>query len=176
MIRRGVYPGSFNPPTIGHLAIMEAAIAQRDLNRLDLVISRIALGKEAVSRPTLDERVAVLRASVSHLEIVHVELTDHQLLADIAQDADVLVMGADKWTQVNDPVFYADSPAARDDALARLPELAIVPRGADPVPQDHVLDVPEWVGVVSSTAAREVTPALMTAPARVFHLETSAWV
>ena len=44
--RRGVYPGSFDPPTIAHVAIAEAALLQAGLDRLDFAISRIALGKE----------------------------------------------------------------------------------------------------------------------------------
>ncbi|WP_419919708.1 hypothetical protein [Candidatus Poriferisocius sp.] len=49
--RIGVYPGSFNPPTIGHLAIARAAPAQQGLDRVDLAVSRVALGKELVARP-----------------------------------------------------------------------------------------------------------------------------
>ena len=38
-MKRGVYPGSFNPPTVGHVAIVEAAIRLHDLDRIDLVVS-----------------------------------------------------------------------------------------------------------------------------------------
>ena len=56
-----------------------------------------------------------------------VVVTDAQLVADIARGYDVVVMGADKWAQVNDPAWY-DSPAARDAALAALPRVLVVPR------------------------------------------------
>ena len=42
----GVYPGSFDPLTTAHLAIADAAIARFDLDRLDLVLSNVALAKE----------------------------------------------------------------------------------------------------------------------------------
>ncbi|MDQ1449821.1 MAG: hypothetical protein QOC79_2792, partial [Actinomycetota bacterium] len=45
--RRGVYPGSFDPPTIAHAAIAAAAVHAAQLDRLDLAISEIALGKDA---------------------------------------------------------------------------------------------------------------------------------
>ena len=43
---RGVYPGSFDPLTIAHLAIAEAAVHEAPLDHLDLALSRSALGKE----------------------------------------------------------------------------------------------------------------------------------
>ena len=107
--RLGVYPGSFNPPTIGHLAIAEAARDQRGLDRVDFTVSRVALGKEAVERPSFDDRIAVLETSVADIEGLAVVVTDHQLLVDIAQGYDAVVMGADKWAQVLDPAFYGDS-------------------------------------------------------------------
>ncbi len=44
-MRRGAYPGSFNPPTVAHLAIADAARRRLGLDRVDLIISRDALGK-----------------------------------------------------------------------------------------------------------------------------------
>ena len=150
---RGVYPGTFNPPTIGHLAICEAAITRHGLTALDLVVSRRPLAKDVQDRPTLDERVRVIEASVAHLGIVRVVVTDLRLIVDIADGYDVVVMGADKWHQVNDPVFY-DSDAHRDDAIGRLPTVAVATRGDDPVPAEHMLVVPGHVDQVSSSGAR----------------------
>ena len=42
--RIGVYPGSFDPPTIAHVHLAERAIEQCGLDRLDLVISVVTLG------------------------------------------------------------------------------------------------------------------------------------
>ncbi len=174
-MRSGVYPGSFNPPTTAHLAIAEAALTQRSLDRVDLVVSRIALAKEEIERPRLDDRVEVLRASVSALTWARVVVTDDQLLVDIAAAYDVVIMGADKWEQVNDPAFYGGSLAERDAALARLPELAIAARPPLDPPEAHRLIVDGGIGRVSSTAARAGASRHMTAAAAEFDRVTGAW-
>lgn len=161
---RGVYPGTFNPPTIGHLAICEAAIDRHDLVGLDLVVSRRPLAKDNAERPTLDERISVIQASVAHLDVVRVVVTELRLIADIAAGYDVVVMGADKWRQINDPVFY-DSETHRDEAIGSLPTLAVATRGGDPVPTEHRLVVPDHIDQVSSTAARTGRTEWMTAEA-----------
>ncbi|MDH3753898.1 MAG: hypothetical protein OEU32_08500, partial [Acidimicrobiia bacterium] len=116
--------------------------------------------------PTVDERARVLRESVGHLSWAAVAVTDVQLIADIADGFDLVVMGADKWAQVNDPTFYDESVAARDHALARLPELAIAPRPPVAVPAAMQLDVPAWAAGVSSSRARAGEGSLMTPEAR----------
>jgi nicotinic acid mononucleotide adenylyltransferase len=55
------FPGSYNPPTVAHLAMAEAAVRQCGVSRVDLVLSRSTLGKETVVRPTVEERADVLR-------------------------------------------------------------------------------------------------------------------
>ena len=175
--RLGVYPGSFNPPTIGHLAIAEAALRQRGLDRVDFVVSRVALGKELVGRPAFDDRIAVLEASVADIDGLEVAVTDRQLLVDIARGYDVVVMGADKWAQVLDPAFYGDSAHDRDRAVAALVqlELAIAPRAPFEVPSGTELVVAAEVGTVSSTGARQGRLEWMTAAARAFDDATGAW-
>ncbi len=169
-----MFPGSFNPPTVGHLAIVEAALAQLDLSCLHLVISRAALAKGVVARPRLEDRVAVVEASVAHLDRVRVRVTDLQLIADIAAGYDVVVMGADKWHQVNDASFYR-SPDERDTAISSLPRLAIVGRGDLDVPPGSLLTLPARFDDVSSSAARAGRPDLMTPPAAAFDRRTGAW-
>lgn len=161
---RGVYPGTFNPPTIGHLAICEAAIAQHRLTGLDLVVSQRPLAKDMVERPSLDQRIEVIEASVAHLNEVRVVVTELQLIADIAAGYDVVVMGADKWHQINDPVFY-ESDSHRDRAIDGLPKLAVATRGAAFVPPEHRLVVPSHVDEVSSSSARAGRTEWMTAEA-----------
>jgi nicotinamide-nucleotide adenylyltransferase len=173
-MRRGVYPGSFNPPTTAHLAIAEAARNQRRLDRLDLAVSRVALAKGVVEHPPFATRIEVLQESIADIAWLEVVVTDAQLLVDIADGYDVLVMGADKWDQINDPGFYGDSPAARDHAIARLPELAIAPRAvatAKSLPAGAALVVPSWAAEVSSTRARSGEHNLMTPAA----LSSGAW-
>jgi hypothetical protein len=124
----GCYPGSFNPPTVAHLAVAEAAVAQCGLDRVDLVLSRDALGKDGADVVAVEHRLAVLEAVASTRPWLGARLTDRRLVADIAEGYDVVVMGADKWAQVADPVWYDDDPARRDEMVARLPRLALAPR------------------------------------------------
>ena len=148
---RGAYPGTFDPPTIAHLAIAEAACRQCALDRVDLVLNRDPLGKTGI-RP-LRERIQMLEAVAATRSWLHVAVTDHLHLADIAGGYDVLILGADKWGQVLDVAFY-ESAEARDDAVARLPTLAVAPRQGLAVPDDCVVLNVE-LSDVSSTAARD---------------------
>ena len=175
--RLGVYPGSFNPPTVGHLAIAQAARDQRRLDRVDLVVSRVALGKEVVGRPAFEDRIAVLEASVADIDGLEVAVTDHQLLVDIARGYHVVVMGADKWAQVLDPAFYGHSAQARDQAVEALCqlELAIAPRPPLDVPEGAELLVAAGLGPMSSSGARQGRQEWMTAAARAFDDATGAW-
>lgn len=129
--RVGCYPGSFDPPTVAHLAVAEAAIEAARLDRIDLVVSRSALGKTAPAARALDERLTVVRAVTETRPWLGVVVTDHQLVADLAQGYDAVVMGADKWRQVLDVAWYDGSPSMRDDALARLPPVLLAPRADD---------------------------------------------
>lgn len=150
----GVYPGSFNPPTVAHLAIAETAWHQGELDRLDLVVSTTPLGKPEAAGPALADRVAVLEAIAASRPWLRVKVTEAQLLADIACGYDVLVLGADKWAQVVDPFWYDGSAVARDAALARLPRVLVAPRPPFPVPSGGILAVPEAHLAVSSSRAR----------------------
>ena len=171
--RRGVFPGSFNPLTLGHLAVAEAAQAQCRLDVVDLVVSRVALAKETVERPLVDDRVSVLHAAAASRRWLDVRVTYDQLIADIAAGYDVVIMGADKWAQVADPAFYGGSTEARDAALARLPVVALAPRPPFDVPDGVVvLDVGHDA---SSTAARQGQIHWMAPEASEFDRRTGAW-
>ena len=172
--RVGVYPGTFNPPTPAHIEIARAARHQHDLDRVDLAVSRVALGKEDLERPVFEHRLEVLRAEASAHEWLEVVVTDVRLIADIARGYDVVIMGADKWAQVNDPGWY-ETPADRDRAVARLPTPAIAPRPGYDIPPQYALEVPTGLGEVSSTKARSGRRDLMTRAAARFDEETGAW-
>ncbi|HYD10495.1 MAG TPA: hypothetical protein VEA78_10360 [Acidimicrobiales bacterium] len=160
-MRRAAFPGSFNPPTVAHLDIADAARRQCGVDRVDLVLSRVAINKETVERPTVDERADVLHAVAANgRPWLGVVVTDDRLLVDIADGYDVLVLGADKWAQVIDARYYGDDDAARDHAVARLPHLAFAPRvDTSAPPGATVLDVAHHD--VSSTRAREGLRGLM---------------
>jgi len=166
LVTSGVFPGTFNPPTIAHLAIAEAARRTYRLGRLDLVVSRVPLGKDEVSIPSLDERITVLRSITRRLPWLGVVVSDSQLIADLATGYDVVVMGADKWQQIHDVAFYDGSPVARDEAIASLPRIAVVPRSGFEAPADLLLDLGEAHLSISSSRARNGEIGLMAPEAR----------
>lgn len=158
MSRRAVFPGSFDPLTIGHLAVADAVVDQLGATSVDLVISEVALAKErTVQAPPALRLAAIEAARERGRPWLSGRTTGAQLLADIAEGYDVVVMGADKWHELLDPAFYGASVAARDAAVARLPFVAVAPRAGTSLPEDptvHVLDVPADVRHVSATEVR----------------------
>lgn len=174
-IRIGAFPGSFDPPTLAHLAVAEAARDRFELERVDLVLSRIALEKPEVTSPTLDERCDVLAALASRLGWLGVTVSDAQLIVELTAGYDVVVMGADKWAQVTDPRFYGGDPARRDDAIAALPTIAVAPRPPWPATAALLLDVSPHHYETSSTLARSGRLDLMVAEAREFEQQHRRW-
>lgn len=179
--RVGVYPGTFDPPTVAHLAIAQAAQQQCGLVRVDLTLSRVPLGKQGRTVAPLGDRVAVLREVAATRPWLGVRVSDQRLVADLAAGYDVVVVGADKWLQLLDPAWYGGSPAARDAALARLPEIAVAPRAgvslavASLPGRVTVLDLPAGLTEVSSSRARAGEPALMLDEARAYDVRTGVW-
>jgi predicted RNA-binding protein with PIN domain len=150
----GVYPGSFDPLTIAHLAIAEAAVRSAHLDRIDLALSSVALGKEHLAHSSVEARAAAIRRAARSRRWLDVAITDAQLIADIAAGYDVVVMGADKWEQVRDPVWYGGDATARDAALASLPRVLVARRPGFDVVGAEELDVDPALAHVSSTRAR----------------------
>ena len=142
---RGVYPGSFNPLTVAHLAIAEAAVQQCGLDRLDLLISVDALGKATAELMPIDRRLAALERAAATRSWLRTGTTDRRLIADIADGYDVIVIGADKWLQVIDPAWYGDSDDERDAAVARLPRIALAPRAGIGLPDPASVGRPDVV-------------------------------
>jgi hypothetical protein len=174
-VRTGCYPGSFNPLTVAHLAVGEAAVAAHGLDRVDLVVSRRALDKEHVERPLLEHRLAVLEQAAASRPWLGVVVRDAQLIVELARGYDVVVMGADKWAQVLDPSYYAGGAAERDAAVAALPTLAVVDRPPDLAPAEHRLDVHPDHHPVSSSEVRAGRHEWMAPEAAAFDAETGAW-
>ena len=170
-----VYPGSFNPPTIAHLAISEAARTHCNVDTVVWAVSRIALAKEEVVRPLFEHRLEVLREVAEGYEWLEVDVTDKQLLADIALGYDLLIMGADKWQQIQDPVFYDNNPQLRDSVLSTLPKVAVAPREPFETPSELELAISPALNLVSSAEARGGSTSLMLEPAQKFDVATGAW-
>lgn len=124
--RVGVFSGSFNPQTLAHAVVTEAA---RSTQRLDVVLwvmARKTVDKESVDRASLTDRVVQLqayaRAAAPHDAVV---VMDAGLYADQAdavqslagQKCEVwLIVGFDKVIQIFDARYYTD----RDAILRRL--------------------------------------------------------
>lgn len=157
MPRHGVYPGSFDPLTVAHVAIADAAREQCALDVLELVVSHAPLAKEDRHQPPVAERLAGIRAATRDRVWLQARATTAQLLADIAEGHDLLVVGADKWHQLHDPRFYGGSESAMRAALARLPPVAVAPRAGVALPGPGsaiVLELDPAHRQVSSTAVR----------------------
>ncbi len=143
-----MYPGSFDPPTIAHVHLAETAIAQLGLDRVDFALSARTLGKDDSRLRPIDDRVAELTAISSGNARIGVTMTPHSLVADIAEGYEVIILGADKWHQVLDPVWYAGIDA-RNEALQRLPLVALAARPPWTMPgEDASADPPVGVDVV----------------------------
>jgi hypothetical protein len=171
-----VYPGSFNPPTVAHLAIAQAAIEQCELDRIDLVLSRDTLGKDDTGLVPIEHRLAVLEAIAATRPWIGARITEARLIADIAAGYDVIVLGADKWAQVIDPAWYGGSVAARDALVARLPAVACAPRPPDPVPPGAIeLDIHPSHQGVSASAVREGRLEWMAPEALAHDERTGVW-
>ena len=103
-------------------------------------------------------------------------VTDELLLADIATGYDVVIMGADKWHQIQEIDWYRDE-TERNAAIAALPEVAVAPRHPLVVPDGLRLEVAmETTAGISSTEARGGRVDLMAEAARRFAARTGAWV
>jgi len=89
-VTRAIYPGSFDPPTNGHLDVIERAAGAIG----ELIVAIVVNPQKRDPMFTLAERESMLKKCVAHLPNVRV---DHfrGLLADYvkAQDADVIVKG-----------------------------------------------------------------------------------
>jgi hypothetical protein len=174
----GAYPGTFDPPTVAHLAVAEAARDQGGLDAVHLVVSRIPLGKRPAV-PTFEDRLAVLEEVAASRPWLEVRPTDHRLISALADGYDAVIMGADKWLQVIDPAWYS-SPEARDAAVAALPTVLLAGReGASPGPlppgRFTLLDVAPAHRRVSSSVARAGRSEWMLEEAARFDARTGAW-
>jgi pantetheine-phosphate adenylyltransferase len=89
-VTRAVYPGSFDPPTSGHLDVIERAA--RCFN--ELIVAVVVNPQKRTPMFSLEEREEMLKASVASIRGVRVEHF-RGLLADYvkAAEADVIVKG-----------------------------------------------------------------------------------
>jgi nicotinic acid mononucleotide adenylyltransferase len=178
-VRVGAYPGTFNPPTVAHLAIAEAAWRHGGLDRIEMVLSRSPLGKNPVV-PSFEDRLQVLEAVAASRPWLAVTVTENRLIADVAAGYEAVIMGTDKWLQVSDPTWYGGSLSLRDAAVARLPRVLLVERPgyeAMPLRPDRglLLNVDQAHAAVSSSQVRAGRRDWMAPEAAAFDEATGAW-
>jgi pantetheine-phosphate adenylyltransferase len=82
-MRRAVCPGSYDPPTNGHLDILERAAGL-----FDEVVVAVLINKSKQGLFTVDERIELLAESVAHLSNVRID-SWHGLLVDYCRQQDV---------------------------------------------------------------------------------------
>jgi pantetheine-phosphate adenylyltransferase len=82
-MRRAVYPGSYDPPTNGHLDIIERASGV-----FDEVVVAVLINKNKRTLFTVDERLEMLRDVTAHLPNVRVD-SWHGLLVHYCQQHDI---------------------------------------------------------------------------------------
>jgi len=136
-----VFPGSFNPPTIAHIALLKQAqqfARQHEPMSLYAAFSKHTVDKEAVERPLLLDRIMlldlVLRRRLPHTGII---LFNRGLYVEEAEAIRrsfprvkriLFLLGFDKIVQILDPRYYQDRDAALVE-LFHLAELLVAPRG-----------------------------------------------
>ena len=79
-MRTAVYAGSFDPPTNGHLWMIE-----RGLEMFDRLIVAIGSNPAKTYSYSLEERLEMLRASVPDSDRIGVEHFDNRYLVDYAE-------------------------------------------------------------------------------------------
>lgn len=151
-----VFPGSFNPPTTAHLALLKQArqfARSHGFAHLYAAISKRITDKETVERPLLLDRIIlldnVLRHHVRHTGIMlfnrglYVEQAE-AVRASFPQVKKLyFLIGFDKIVQIFDPHYYEDRDAALHELFV-LAELLVAPRkGAGAAELAQLLDQPE---------------------------------
>lgn len=138
-----VFPGSFNPPTNAHIALLQQArIFARNYESAYLyaAISKRTVDKETVERPTWLDRIDLLNTVLhTYLHDTGIIFFNRGLYVEQAQALHAsfpkirrifFLLGFDKIVQIFDPHYYEDRDASLV-ALFNLAELLVAPRGDD---------------------------------------------
>lgn len=137
--RVGLLPGSFNPLTLAHIALADAARRQGHLDVLTWSIAARTIDKEGVTRATIPDRLAQLAAFARRAPNAAVVLLNRGLYVEqmealrtlTTEQTDLfIVVGFDKIVQILDPHYYEDRDAALDELFAQA-RLLVAPRSHD---------------------------------------------
>ncbi len=157
-----VFPGSFNPPTNAHLAMLQQA---REFGRehggmgVYAAMSKRTTDKETVERPLLVDRIVLLETVLhNHLPSTGIVLFNRGLYVEQAEAIRgqfhevkqlYFLLGFDKIVQIFDPHYYQDRDKALRELFA-LAETLVAPRaGAGPAELSKLLAQPENVPFAS---------------------------
>ncbi len=136
-----VFPGSFNPPTTAHLALLKQAwqfAREHGPMHIYAAISKHTTDKEYVQRPLLLDRIILLETLLRyHLRHTGIMLFNRGLYVEQAEAVHSAFpqvtklffwVGFDKIVQVFDPRYYKDRNLTLRE-LFDLAEFLVAPRG-----------------------------------------------
>lgn len=92
--RLAILAGSFNPPTLAHIALAQAALTKAD--EVLFVVPRAFPHKEYTGA-SLDQRVAMLRKATAGGARFSIAISDGGLFVEIAREARVYYPESDLW-------------------------------------------------------------------------------
>ena len=134
--RVGIFAGSFNPLTLAHVALAEAARRQARLDTIVWAAAVVTVDKERVERAALADRLTQVRAYLRGTHRDALAVFNRGLYVDQARalrpllvpDAElVMLVGYDKIVQIFDARYYDDRDAALDALFAEA-QIAVAPR------------------------------------------------
>jgi nicotinic acid mononucleotide adenylyltransferase len=166
-MRAGVFSGSFNPLTLAHSALADAARAQAGIDCVVWLVAARTIGKERMERASLPDRLAQLVAFARAERGNAIALTNRGLYVDEARAlgpllapgaALVMLVGFDKIVQILDPGYYADRDAALRELFARTSVLVAPRSGAGRAELDRLLRRPENRPFAVSVSYLEMPP------------------
>ncbi len=151
-----VFPGSFNPPTTAHLAMLQQAQEfgyRHGGMGIYAAMSKRTTDKETVVRPLLVDRIILLETVLhNHVPETGILFFNRGLYVEQAEAVRAqfshvkqlyFLLGFDKIVQIFDPHYYED----RDKALRELftlAEILVAPRaGSGPAELNKLLAQPE---------------------------------
>lgn len=132
----GVLCGSFNPPTLGHVGLADAAAAA-GLDQVVYAVAKVTVDKEIVTGMALEDRLLLLLACTAGRAGRVVALVNRGLYVEQARAFRDLfgsrtkltfIVGMDKLFQILDPDYYVDRDAALNE-LFSLASLMVANRG-----------------------------------------------
>jgi nicotinic acid mononucleotide adenylyltransferase len=136
-----VFPGSFNPPTSAHIALLKQAwqyARRHGTMQIYAAISKHTTDKESVQRPLLLDRIILLESVLRHhLRHTGIMLFNRGLYVEQAEAVHsaypwvtrlYFLVGFDKIVQIFDPRYYKDRDLALHE-LFNLAEFLVAPRG-----------------------------------------------